>query len=162
MRWRVRRANADDAAAVRAIAAAGWRDAYRSLLLPETIEAFLAGPYALDSVRHRFAADDFFVADGPDGIAAFADALPEDERIFLAALYARPELRRQGAGTALLDAVAALRPLPIDAYVLVGNRPGEGFYERRGFVPEETIAGDLFGEKVTERRWRRAAARLLP
>ena len=42
---------------------------------------------------------------------------------------------------------------PIAAEVLVGNRKGEVFYERRGFVPRERIDTELFGESVAERRW---------
>jgi demethylmenaquinone methyltransferase/2-methoxy-6-polyprenyl-1,4-benzoquinol methylase len=155
----VRAATADDAPAVRAIAQEAWRETYRDLLRSETIEAFLAGPYALETVRSRIAEHDVLVAELDGDGVAYADAVPEPERLFLAALYARPALRGRGAGSALLAAILERHPgLPIDAYVLDGNRRGEGFYERRGFTPVETIEGDLFGESVRERRWRRAGA----
>jgi GNAT superfamily N-acetyltransferase len=158
MGWLVRRATLEDAEAIRAVAEAAWRDTYDGLLRPATIEKFLAGPYDLDTVRRRISGHDVFVADtaGAVEVVAYADAVPEDGRLLLAALYARPDRRRQGAGTALLDAVIGAHPaLPIDAYVLIGNRKGEGFYERRGFTPVEQVAGDLFGESVAEQRWRR-------
>ena len=157
--WKVRRAEGADAEAVKNVAAAAWRGTYPGLLRAETIEAFLAGPYALENVRDRIATHDFLVAEGQPGIVAYADAVPESERIFLTAIYALPANRGQGAGTALLNAIASQHAkLPIDAYVLLNNRKGEVFYERRGFVPEETVDGELFGEVVRERRWRRPPA----
>ena len=72
----------------------------------------------------------------------------------LAALYALPASLGRGAGTKLLTELRARFPdLPIVADVLVGNRTGEAFYERRGFVPREAIEEDLFGEHAVERRW---------
>jgi phosphinothricin acetyltransferase len=158
--WNVRRATVADAEAVQVLAGAAWRATYRELLREDTIEAFLAGPYGLDNVRRRIAEDEFLVAEG-SVIVAFADAVPEADQLFLAAIYAHPDRRQEGAGTALLNALVERHPhLAIDAHVLDGNRAGEVFYERRGFEPVETIQGDLFGELVTERRWRRPAASL--
>ena len=160
MSWRVRAATAEDADAVAAVAAAGWRDTYLGLLQPETIEAFLDRAYSRDRLHTRITSHHFYVAEGPQGIVAFADAAEEPDRLTLAAIYAFPQLRGQGAGTALLDALTTRFPdLPVAADVLVGNRKGEVFYERRGFEPRETIEGSLFGEDVVERRWWRAPAR---
>lgn len=76
------------------------------------------------------------------------------ERVVLDAIYALPQLRGHGLGTALLTALlATLPPLPMTADVVAGNRKGEVFYERRGFVPRETLQVDLLGEAVVERRW---------
>jgi len=161
--WLVRRATLADAEAMKAVAGVAWRDTYRGLLRDETIEAFIAGPYDIESVRRRIDRHHVLVAMDKHGIVAYADAVPEDERLLLAAFYALPDRRRQGAGGALLEALLADHPgLPIDACVLVGNRAGEAFYERRGFAPVETIEGELFGEAVTERRWRRPAIPLAP
>jgi GNAT superfamily N-acetyltransferase len=157
MDWTVRRATEDDAEAVRSVAVAGWRDTYRGLLRPETIEAFLAGPYDIENVRNRIAAHDFFVVEEGGEIGAYVDAVPEAGRVVLAAIYALPARRGHGAGSALLGVITSNHPaLPIDAYVLLGNRKGETFYERRAFEPLETVEADLFGEQVTERRWRRS------
>ena len=89
-------------------------------------------------------------------IVAFVDAVEAGDDVELAAIYALPDERGRGAGTALLERIAALHPgASITADVLDGNRKGEAFYERRGFAPVETIEASLFGERVTERRWRR-------
>jgi len=63
-------------------------------------------------------------------------------------------MRGRGAGTALLWTLLRVLPaLPMSADVLAGNRKGEVFYERRGFVARETMEAELFGEPVVERRW---------
>lgn len=152
--WTVRRATSDDAEAIAAVAAAAWRDTYDGLLASATIEAFIARAYSIERVRARIADDDFSVVEAGAGIVAFADALSEPDHVALVAIYALPAVRSRGAGTALLDALAGRFPhLPIAADVLVGNRKGEVFYERRGFEPREQLTTTLFGEEVTERRW---------
>ena len=153
--WRVRRATSADGPAIIAVAAAGWRDTYAGLLRPETIETFIERAYAPDRVEARIANDHLYVADGPgDGVVAFADAVAHDDRLELAAIYALPEHRGRGAGTALLEVLIGLfADRPISADVLDGNRKGETFYERRGFVPRERLEATLFGEPVVERRW---------
>jgi hypothetical protein len=40
----------------------------------------------------------------------------------------------------------------VAADVLSGNRKGEVFYERRGFIPREVLEDELYGEPVIERR----------
>ena len=149
-----REANADDAAAVRVVAEAAWRDTYAGLLAGSTIEAFLERAYAVDRIVRRIAADTFLVAEADGSVVAFADAILEADRVNLAAIYALPERRGQGAGTLLLSALRARFPgRPIAADVLVGNGTGEPFYEHRGFVSRETLVAGLLGEAVVERRW---------
>lgn len=152
--WAVRRAKPEDADAIAAVARAAWRDTYHGLLREETIEAFVAAAYSADRLRARIASDHFYVAEGEPGIVAFADAIALPDRIELAAIYTLPELRGRGAGSALLQTLLRVQPdLPMTADVLSGNRKGEIFYERRGFVPREELRADLFGEAVVERRW---------
>jgi len=154
---RVRAASVDDAAEVRAVAAAAWRDTYAGLLRPETIEAFIERAYSIERLERRIGDDTFLVALDGTSIIAFCDALSPEDRVDLLAIYALPRSRGRGAGTALLDALRARYPGRIVvAEVLVGNRKGEVFYERRGFEPGETIETELFGEPVVERRWRLA------
>lgn len=156
--WTVRRATKDDGPAVMAVAAAAWRDTYEGLLKPETIEAFIERAYSQERVETRIADDHFYLADGASGIVAFADALERDDRLELIAIYALPEMRGQGAGTALLNELREMfTDRDISADVLNGNRKGEIFYERRGFAPSETVEATLFGEPVVERRWWRQA-----
>jgi GNAT superfamily N-acetyltransferase len=155
----VRAAGAEDVAEVRAVAAAAWRDTYAGLLRPETIEAFVERAYSPERVARRIEADTFLVAVEAGSIVAFGDALAPDDRVDLLAIYALPAWRGRGAGTALLTELRSHFPgRTIVADVLVGNRKGEVFYERRGFVPGETIRTDLFGEPVVERRWRLAGS----
>ena len=157
--WAVRRASGGDVAAVTEVATAAWTDTYRDLLQPATVAAFLAAAYSPARLRHRIATNDFYVALHRQRVVAFADASIAGDRVVLNAIYALPELRGHGAGTALLRTVLDAHPsLPVTADVLVGNRKGEAFYERRGFVPRETIEADLFGEPVVERRWWRERA----
>lgn len=152
--WRVRDALPQDADAIATVARAAWRDAYAGLLQPATIETFLERAYGRDRLLQRIAQDRFLICEGPTGIAAFADAVQRDDRLDLLAIYARPSDRRRGAGSALLTRLASDYPgQPISADVLLGNRKGEVFYERRGFAPREILEASLFGEPVVERRW---------
>ena len=144
----------DDAAAVREVASLAWRDTYRGLLSDATIEAFIDRAYSLERLGRRIDGHTFLVVEEAGAIVAFADAAVDEDRLNLAAIYAHPERRRRGAGTLLLDTLRDRFPtLSISADVLVGNRKGEAFYERRGFVPRETLPEELFGEPVVERRW---------
>jgi len=152
---RVRAAVAEDAAEIRAVAVDAWRDTYAGQLRDATIEAFLDRSYSIERLHRRIGNDLFVVAIDDDGsIAAFANARPEPDRFDLLAIYARPDRRGRGAGTALLEAVRKQADgLPIAADVLSGNRNGEAFYEARGFVPGETLEVRLFDEVVALRRW---------
>jgi GNAT superfamily N-acetyltransferase len=151
---RVRDAVKGDADAIRHVATEAWRDTYAGLLLPDTIESFLDAAYSIGSVERRIADDTVLVAELDGVVVSFADATPDEGRMNLAAIYAAPGFRGRGTGTALLNIVRSRSPqLPISADVLDGNRKGEVFYERRGFVPRERLEGALFGERIVERRW---------
>jgi GNAT superfamily N-acetyltransferase len=72
----------------------------------------------------------------------------------LVAIYADPDRRGLGLGTAALAAIVAAHPdLPVVADVLIGNLRGETFYAARGFAPREAIDEQLGSEHVAERRW---------
>lgn len=97
----------------------------------------------------RIADDQFYVVEDATGIAAFADALEREDRLDLLAIYAIPQRRYHGAGTALLGKLVSEFPhRDISANVVDGNHKGEVFYERRGFVPRERLEATLFGEPV--------------
>ena len=150
----VRRATPSHAPAIRAIAHAAWRHTYRDLLRPETIDWFLERAYSEDRVGLRIERHETWVAVLDDVVAAFAESAIEPDRVTLVALYADPELRGTGLGSALLDAITGAHPgMPIAADVLVGNAAGETFYAARGFAPEEDVDEELGGEHVRERRW---------
>ena len=148
----VRRAETGDIEAVRAVAAAAWRDTYAGLLRPETIEGFIERSYSIANMERRI--ENTFVALDGSEVIAFAGAVQLTDHVDLVAIYALPERRGQGAGTVLLDAVRAAFPgQAVSADVLDGNRKGEVFYEAKGFVPRERLEAELFGEPVVERRW---------
>ncbi len=151
---RVRPARASDLAAIEAVARLAWYDTHIGLLKPSTIESFLDTAYSPAGLARRLADHPMFVAIDRRRLVGFADAYVEDDRVVLAVLYVDPPDRGLGAGRVLLARVRKLAPsLPISADVLLGNRSGETFYEGHGFVPGETLDGDLFGEPVVERRW---------
>lgn len=152
--WTTRRATKDDGPAIMAVAAAAWRDTYDGLLKSDTIESFIERAYSPERVESRVAEDHFYVAEGSEGIVAFADAIERVDRLELLAIYTLPEVRRRGTGTALLGKLLELFPgRDISADVVENNRKGEIFYERRGFAPRERLEATLFGEAVIERRW---------
>ncbi|MET1231759.1 MAG: GNAT family N-acetyltransferase [Candidatus Limnocylindrales bacterium] len=151
--WTVRAARRSDVEAIRAVAWSAWRDTYDGLLRAATIEAFIEHAYSVESVERRIMGI-FLVVGDDHHVIAFANAVQDADRLNLAAIYALPERRGRGAGTMLLAGLRSQFPrLPIAADVLVGNRKGEVFYERRGFTPRETIEAVLFGERLVERRW---------
>jgi GNAT superfamily N-acetyltransferase len=155
----VRAAVAADVTVVRSVAAAAWRDTYAGLLRPATIESFIERAYSTERVFHRIEADIFLVAIDTSSIVAFCDALEREAQVDLLAIYALPERRGHGAGSALLGELRSrFSGRTIVAEVLVGNRKGEVFYEHRGFEPGETLETELFGERVVERRWRLKAS----
>lgn len=136
------------------MASAAWRDTYRGLLRSDTIESFLNDAYSETSLQRRVANHTFLVADDGGDIVGFADAIGRPDHVMLAAIYVLPDRRGEGIGTALLAEVQSRFPRqPIAADVLVGNRKGEVFYGRRGFIPREVIEVALADERVRERRW---------
>ena len=153
-RIRVRRATPSHAPAIRAIADAAWRATYRDLLREETIDGFLERAYSEDRVGLRIERHETWVAELDGAVSAFAESEVLEDRITLVAIYADPDLRGVGMGTALLGAITDAHPgLPVAADVLVGNDSGEMFYAARGFIPGEDVDEELGGEHVRERRW---------
>ncbi len=150
----VRDAVSSDAAELRFVASAAWQDTYAGLLRPATIEAFVEAAYSVEMLERRIAGHTFLVVEAEGSIVAFANAVIGPENLDLAAIYALPSKRGHGFGTMLLTALQSRFPgRPVAANVLSGNRKGEVFYERRGFVPREILKDELFGEPVVERRW---------
>jgi GNAT superfamily N-acetyltransferase len=155
----VREATPDDAQAIRAVAEAAWRATYVGLVTDDAIERFLAQAYAPERVAVRVERHDILVAGratdpGLCDVEAFAECLVRDGHVQLVAMYAHPEARGQGLGTALLGRVQQRNPgLDIAADVLVGNERGEPFYAARGFEPGQLLVEELAGEPIRERRW---------
>jgi GNAT superfamily N-acetyltransferase len=153
-RIRVRRATPSHAPAIRAIAETAWRATYRDLLRPETIDWFLERAYAEDRVGLRIERHETWVAELDGAVSAFAECEVLPDRVTLVAIYAEPDRRGLGLGTALLTAITGAHPrVAIAADVLAGNAGGEAFYLARGFVAAEDVDEELGGEHVRERRW---------
>lgn len=152
----VRGATPEDLTSIAVIARRAIPGAYHHLLSPRTIATWLEAAYNEDAVRRSWEDHPIFVALDEDGLVAFAGAYDDEGRVTIGALFTDPESRGQGAATALVDAIqrsAGHRPVTAD--VMLGNHLAERFYEHLGFVPGETISGDLFGERIVERRWYR-------
>jgi len=77
------------------------------------------------------------VALDEDDVVGYARALSDEAfAVYIADILVRPDMQRQGIGSALFDAL--LEMYPIDVYhhqVLVSERGAEGFYRRHGLSP---------------------------
>ncbi|MFG3098967.1 GNAT family N-acetyltransferase [Streptomyces sp. NPDC048182] len=70
-------------------------------------------------------------------------------------LYLRPDVRRQGVGTLLLDEVRRGSPGGVSLHVFQQNTGARAFYERHGFVVVDTNDGERNMEKLPDMtlRW---------
>ncbi len=157
----VRPARPSDVPAVRGVAVAAWRTTYAGRVASDTIERFLAAAYGEDRIGVRIERHEVLVA-GPSAdastVQAFAEVAAHDDHLHLVAIYALPEARGRGLGTALVAAIVAAHPdEDLAADVLLDNELAEPFYAARGFVPGEALTDEIAGEPVRERRWWRRA-----
>jgi GNAT superfamily N-acetyltransferase len=141
---RVRKAQTRDVAAICRICREAWRDAYAGIFAPEEIERVTAEYYDEERVRAEVERprgwDGWWVAEDDAGAVVAAGGGgrtgPETGEIFV--LYADPNRRYEGSGTALLEAITAEQRQhgAREQWVAVveGNRKGIPFYESRGFV----------------------------
>jgi GNAT superfamily N-acetyltransferase len=70
-------------------------------------------------------------------------------------LYLRPDVRRRGIGTLLLDEVRRHSPDGVSLHVFQQNTDARAFYERRGFTVLDTSDGDRNMENLPDMtlRW---------
>lgn len=70
-------------------------------------------------------------------------------------LYLRPDVRRQGVGTLLLDEVRRHSPDGLSLHVFQQNAEARAFYRRHGFVVVETSNGERNMENLPDMtlRW---------
>jgi GNAT superfamily N-acetyltransferase len=151
----VREAEPGDAAAIRGVALAAWRATYDGLLDADVVERFLAQAYTEERIALRIERHAVFVAGvAPVSVEAYVECAEHDDHVQVVAIYALPDARGRGLGSALLAAVVAAHPGDdLAADVLIGNALAEPFYAARGFVPGETLIDELAGTPITERRW---------
>jgi GNAT superfamily N-acetyltransferase len=143
--WRIREAQASDAAGIAGVHIRAWETAYRALLSDEVIRSVASRRLALWRGYLSRAHTDEHVLIAADGthIVGFAYARPSPDedadanQAELGALYIAPNRWGEGIGSALLAAV--LRRLRTDGsasatlWVLAGNTAARNFYERRGW-----------------------------
>lgn len=79
-----------------------------------------------------------WVAEAPSGEVVGFAALDGD---VLEHLYLRPDVRRQGLGTALLDRVRQAGPDGLSLRVFTRNTEARAFYERHGFEAVDSDDG---------------------
>ena len=150
----IRSASEADFAHLADVADVSLRGAYADLLSAATLDRYLTTTYSSGAMRNRLADHPIFVVEIDHEICAFADAFVQDGGIVVAEICTLPNWRRQGCATALISRLARLDPsLAMSADVLLGNEPGERFYESLDFVPGETVQMRMFDTAVVERRW---------
>lgn len=160
-----RPAEASDAPAIRDVAVAAWWATYGDRLPADTIERFLATAYSEERVARRIERHEVLVGGVSQGgkpwpiVAAFAEVAAHDDHLQLVAIYAHPDARNRGLGSALLEAIVAAHPREdLAADVLLDNALAEPFYAARGFVPGEELTDEIAGTPIRERRWWRRGA----
>lgn len=150
----VRTATTADLPAIVSIGFSAWKSTYDDLLDAETVDRYLTNSYSLDGICLRLEDHAILVADHTDDVAAFADVIVEADRIIVAEVCTADRWRRSGFATELIEEAQSLDPdLPITSDVVLGNHGAEHFYERRGFVPGETVQTNFFGQQIVQRRW---------
>jgi len=151
---KVRDATRSDLGQVANIADVALRGAYDDLLPSATVKRYLTATYSPGALSNRLSDHPIFVVEIDAELCAFADAFIQDGGIVIAEICTLPNWRRQGCGTGLVRRLACMdATLPVSADVLLGNQPGERFYEALGFVPGETMQLQMFDTAVVERRW---------
>jgi GNAT superfamily N-acetyltransferase len=146
----IRRATPDDAAAIAAVQARGWRHAYADIVEPEDM---LVPEQTTPRWAERIAEGaEVYVFDQDGQIAGFA-ALDGNE---LRAIYVDPPAQGAGVGSALLAAaVDRLRAAGYDEaflWAFEANGLARAFYERHGW---ELVAGAHQERSAPEVRYRR-------
>jgi len=153
----VREAAPDDVDAVLDIATRAWHDTYGDILQTATIEIALDEWYERESTRAAIDDDEiaYFVAEDDDVVGYLSGRQKDDgETATISAIYADPDRRGEGIGTALLERFESFCRdrgcREIELWALVGNDIGHFFYQSRGFEPVERKETELFGEQASE------------
>jgi broad specificity phosphatase PhoE/GNAT superfamily N-acetyltransferase len=145
----IRRAEARDFEAIRAVAAASWADVYANIIPPDIQAKALASWYTDES----FSLGEIFVAEEA-GVVGFAQVVDGE----LARIYVVPSRQREGVGSRLL---AAFPRMPMRVTVERDNTRGRAFYEKHGFVFDDDEVVSVFGHDVPVARFARRARILL-
>lgn len=147
----IRNMKKDDIPAVVDIQISGWREAYKGIIDDEQLNAMdRAG--RIKKIEKSYLKYGFLVAEHQGEIVGFAnyidsnDFTPQtpDADCELSAIYAEPDLKRQGIGTALFEYVkenlACKNKHKMVLWCLKDNEPSKKFYEKMG--------GKIIGERL--------------
>jgi ribosomal protein S18 acetylase RimI-like enzyme len=167
----IRDATVEDTAAIADIHVSGWRTAYRGVVPDQHLQSLSVEKrqaYWISAIEKgeplvRVASG----ANGISGWVAFAgsrdsDARPRTGEVW--AIYVAPTVWTQGVGRHLLTkACAELHGMGYSAvtlWVLAKNERACKFYERLGFVPEESAVKvvNIGGAELREVRYARELA----
>jgi ribosomal protein S18 acetylase RimI-like enzyme len=154
----VRDATPDDVDAILDIAQRAWRDTYGDILQTATIESALDEWYERESTRAAIDDDEiaYFVAEDDDSVVGYLSGRQKEngETATISAIYADPNRRGEGIGTALLERFEEFCRdrgcRTIELWALAENDIGHSFYQSRGFEPVERKETELFGEQASE------------
>ncbi|MGC4190239.1 MAG: GNAT family N-acetyltransferase [Thermomicrobiales bacterium] len=177
---KVRAARLEDAPAIAAVHVRTWQDVYRGhmpdafldALTPERRRPFwdrmlaeAAPPWATFVAEDEAGTVVGFCSVGPSRAPDSLDGAsrPSSETGEVYSIYVLPDRQGRGAGRMLLDAVCdALREngfAEAVLWVLAGNAPAIGFYERMGWRPDGAAKQeDIGGTTIEERAYRRSLA----
>lgn len=175
MKWRVRRATADDAARVVEIRVMSWQHTYRDILPADRLSALSAtNPAAVAhwaGLAHTAAPTGLFVTvDGDDVPVAFClvgevreetDRHPSLRTAELCAIYADPDMVGTGAGGAVhaaaMDHLISHGFEHAVLWVLEDNKLGRRFYDAHGWQPDGGSTDyEWGGSSAVELRYARA------
>lgn len=132
----VRRGRFEDTAACAAILNE-WIDAtpwMPRLHTRESVQAFIAATV--------FGERDTFVAVRGGTVCGFLAVDPADDGPLVTALYVAHTARREGVGSALLDAARKKYPAGLALWTFEANEPARAFYAAHGFTEVQRTAGD--------------------
>ena len=161
----IRRATAQDAQTIAAIQGEAWRQAYRELLPPESLEKLGSTEYWLEYWEKELKApqaDHYIALEGFQAVGFFSLGEPRDEdreegSRELLLIYFAPDHWRKGYGTQcmsfILSNVREGGYQKLVLWALKGNLIGVSFYTKLGFLQDGRERQVLPDSPVTEVRF---------
>lgn len=144
----VRRARLEDVTGIIKVCSDGWRETYQDLVPQSYIEQVVADYYNEERVTREYAEDTpyyhgYWVAEKDDEVlGCIGGGIDEQNAGHVYVFYVHLDVKRQGIGTALLEAFTAYQKRAYGiteqwiTSLMEGNRIGEAFYEKNGFIFE--------------------------
>lgn len=144
----IRRAAAKDAQTIAVIQAESWRQAYREILPPQSLEKLGSPSYWLEYWQKELkasTAEHYIALEGDQAVGFFSLGEPEEEdrepgNRELRSIYFAPDHWRKGYGTQCMSFIlsnvveAGYRKLIL--WALKGNLIGSSFYTKLGFLQD--------------------------